>query len=384
MIVKAASRRKFLTIATLALLAGCKVIPKGAPDSTPPLDQPSASTLPADQMRHRVALLVPLTGPNAGVGEAIGNAANMALLDTNAANLRITTYDTASGVPAAAARAIADGNKLILGPLLGEDIPAVAATARGSRVPVVSYSNDATQAARDVFIMGNVPGESIGRSVGQMRRQGITRFAALVPVGEYGQRASDAYLRAVRAQGGTVVGMESYDRTVGSIAAAVRRLKAKGAMEAVLIADGARYAAQVAPVLKPASSTMPRVIGTELWSGETVVATTPALRGAVFSAVTDARFRQFSESYQNRFGASPHRLATLGYDSVLLTLRIARDWKPGTAFPTARLFDTGGFLGLDGAFRFTPGGLIERALEVREVRSSGVTVLSPAPSRFED
>ncbi len=384
MIVKAASRRKFLTLATLALLAGCKVIPKGAPDSTPPIDQPSALTLPADQMRHRVALLVPLSGANAQVGEAIANAANMALLDTNAGNLRITTYDTSTGVPAAAAKAIADGNRLILGPLLGEDIPAVAATARASRVLVISYSNDATQAARDVFIMGNVPGESIGRSVGQLRGQGIARFAALVPVGEYGQRASDAYLRAVRAQGGSVVGMESYDRTAGSIAAAVRRLKAKGPIEAVLIADGARYAAQVAPVLKPASSTMPRIIGTELWSGENVIASTPALRGSVFSAVTDSRFRQFSESYENRFGAAPHRLATLGYDSVLLTLRIARDWKPGTAFPTARLFDIGGFLGLDGAFRFGAGGLIERALEVREAKVTGVTVISPAPTRFED
>jgi len=47
----------------------------------------------------------------------------MALLDTNADNLRITTYDTSTGVAGAARQAIADGNKLILGPLMAEAVP---------------------------------------------------------------------------------------------------------------------------------------------------------------------------------------------------------------------------------------------------------------------
>ena len=67
------------------------------------------------------------------------------------------------------------------------------------------------------------------------------------------------------------------------------------------------------------------------------------------------------------------------YDSVLLTLRIARDWRPGTLFPTRRLSDAGGFLGLDGAFRFAADNVSQRAWEVREV---GVGTVSPAPTRF--
>ncbi|HET9630576.1 MAG TPA: penicillin-binding protein activator, partial [Novosphingobium sp.] len=86
----------------------------------------------------------------------------------------------------------------------------------------------------------------------------------------------------------------------------------------------------------------------------------------------------------SRFGAQPYRLATLGYDAVLLTLRVAREWKPGTAFPMERIGDRGGFLGLDGPFRFVDGGLVQRAFEVNEVRPGGVTVVSPAPARFRD
>jgi branched-chain amino acid transport system substrate-binding protein len=383
----AMSRRGLIAMAAIALLSGCKVIPKAGPAQLPPpvvVEAPSDKVLPTDTQRHRVALLVPLSGPNAAVGQSIANAASMALLDTNAVNLRITNYDTTFGAAAATNKAIADGNRLILGPLLSEDITAVASAARAAKVPVVSFSNDQKAAARDVFIMGSLPAQSIARTIAYARAAGSSRFAALVPSGDYGQISSTALLTEVRAQGGTVVAMETFDRTSGSVAGAVRRLRAKGGFDAVLIADGGRIAAQAGPLLKAGAAPLPRILGTELWSGESAVATAPALRGAWFSAVSDTRYSQFAASYRSRFGAAPYRVATLGYDGVLLTLRVARDWKPGTNFPIARLIDSGGFLGLDGPFRFDSDGLIERAFEVREVRASGVTVVSPAPARFRD
>ncbi len=383
MLKEATNRRRFITLATVALLAGCKVIPKAPPEMAPPPERGPSSRLPSDSQRHRVALLVPLAGPNGAVGQSIANAATMALLDTSAQNLRITTYDTSAGVASVTAQAISDGNKLILGPLVSTDIPAVAATARRAHIPVISFSNDESAASDDVFIMGNVPSASVERTVGYARAHGVSRFAALVPAGEYGERASAALFASVRAAGGSVVASETYDRSNTSVIGAARRLHAKDGFDAVLIADGGRFAAQAAGQLKPAGATDgPRVLGTDLWSGESVVATTPALRGSWFSAVSDARFRRFSTSYKTRFGAQPYRIATLGYDAVLLTLRIARDWRVGAPFPVARLTDSGGFIGLDGAFRFRRNGVIERALEVREVTANGVVVVSPAPTRF--
>jgi ABC-type branched-subunit amino acid transport system substrate-binding protein len=386
MLMSATNRRRFLTLATpvlgVVLLAGCKVIPKGPVDTTPPPPGPDISTLPTDTQRHRVALLVPLGGSNGGVGQSIANAATMALLDTNAQNLRITTYDTTTGAAGAAAKAIADGNKLILGPLVADDIPAIAAAARPARVPVISFSNDESAAGRDVFIMGSVPGASVERTVAFAKGRGVTRFAGLIPSGAYGERASAALFASVRAAGGSVSATENYDRSNTSVVSAARRLRAKGGYDAVLIADGGRFASLAAAQLKTAGTPGPRLLGTELWSGETVIATTPALRGAWFSAVSDGRFRQFSASYKTRFGAQPYRIATLGYDAVLLTLRIARDWRAGSQFPLTRLADQGGFIGLDGAFRFRPNGVVERAFEVREVQAGGVTPVSPAPASF--
>ncbi|PNU04872.1 penicillin-binding protein activator [Novosphingobium guangzhouense] len=383
------NRRNLLAAAAMAVLAGCTVVPK-APVSGPapaPTPAPSQSDIPVDTERHRVALLVPVTGVNAGVGQAIANAANMALLDTSAKNLRVTTYDTSAGAAEATRKAIADGNQLILGPLLSDDIPTVSGVARAAKIPVISFSNDEQAASRDVLIMGNLPGQSVTRTVQYARAQGISTFGALVPRGDYGDRTSAALLAAVRSGGGSVVALEPYERSAASIASAAQRVKAKGGFEALLIADSGSLSVRAATAFKGTSKTPGvRLLGTELWSGERDVNASAALAGAWYSTVSDQRFAQFSKSYRARFGGQPFRIATLGYDAVLLTLRVARDWKPGTRFPADTLRDTkafpGGFLGVDGAFRFTKGGLIERALEVREVGAGATKVVSPAPVKF--
>lgn len=375
---------RFAAVGAVALLAGCQVIPKGAtPPPPPPPEKPVAGTLPADLMRHRVALLLPLSGPNAAAGQSIANASTMALLDTNASNLRITTYDTSAGPSAAATRAVADGNKLILGPLLADEVSAVSAIARPARVPIISFTSDSTVAMPGSFVMGVSPTQSVTRTVRYARAHGSNRFAALIPDGDYGQRAAAAFRTAVQDAGGVVTGVETYTRTNTSVVSAARRVKGSGAFDAVLIADSGRIAAMAAPALK-GSKGGPRLLGTELWSGDSAVVASPALAGAWYSSVADTRFRQFADSYKTRFGTQPYRIATLGYDAVLLTLRIAREWKPGTSFPTGRLGDTGGFLGLDGPFRFGENGVVQRAFEVVEVRSGGLTVVSPAPAKFQD
>jgi ABC-type branched-subunit amino acid transport system substrate-binding protein len=210
---------------------------------------------------------------------------------------------------------------------------------------------------------------------------GVHSFAALVPNGDYGERTSTALLDAAKAAGGTVIKMEPFDRSNTSVVSAAHRLTAAGGFDAVMILDAGRIARLAAPALH-AATPPPRILGTELWTGDRTLFTNPALRGAWFSALSDARYGQFSASYKTRFGAAPYRIATVGYDAVLLTLRITRAWPDKAAFPMQQLLDPKGFLGLDGPFRFARNGVIERAFEVREVGTGGVSVVSPAPTHF--
>ncbi|WP_419826006.1 penicillin-binding protein activator [Sphingomonas sp.] len=372
--------------ATLALLlGGCStIVPRAAgPGAVPPPPPVERGTqaAPQEAPRDRVAVLAPLTGPNAGLGQSIANAAGMALIDTGGAGLRITTYDTAPGAAAAAQRALAEGNKLILGPLLADEVRQVAPVAQAAHVPVLSFSNDIDVAGHGVYLLGFAPAQSIERVVAYAASRGLKRIAALVPNGLYGRRASNALLHAADQAGASVVSMQSYDRSPASLAAAVKKLGPAAGYDALLVADSGRIALVAAPLVRRSGSTA-RLLGTELWNTEPTLAASKPMQGAWFAAVPDRLYAQFAAKYRARFGKGPYRLASLGYDSVLLASRIAADWKPGSDFPEERLADKGGFAGIDGAFRFNERNVAERMLDVKQVGAGGVTIVSPAAGGF--
>jgi branched-chain amino acid transport system substrate-binding protein len=351
--------------------------PRAAPVPPPEAPVPAPSALPQDEGRDRVAVLVPLTGPNAAVGQSLANAATLALLDTGGERIRLTVYDTAKGPAAAAARAIAEGNRLFLGPLLAEDARAVAPVARRADVPVIAFSNDASVAGPGVYLIGFAPSQSVARVVGYARGQGLTRFAALTPNGIYGRRVGQAMIDATQRGGARLVGIQEFDREAGGLRAAVTRVSAQGAYDAILIADPARSAAAAVPAIR-ASVPRAHILGTELWANEAAIGAVPGLRGAWFAAVPDALFNQMRTRYRARYGAAPYRLASLAYDAVLLAVRTSRDWRPGRPYPQRALHDPAGFTGIDGPYRFGGNGVAQRALEVREVTAGGTTVVSPA------
>lgn len=380
-----------LAMMVAACSSGPRVIPESRPEPVPvprerPVDRPIAPGLPQDVQRHRVALLVPLSGPNAAVGRSLSNATQLAILDTNTDAIRITTYDTAlaGGAAAAARQAIADGNRLILGPLLAEEARAVAPIARQARVPALSFSNDTSAAGGGTYLLGYSPSQSIERVVDYARASGVTQFAGLIPTGLYGERASTSFLRAVEEKGGTVVALETYDSRPGAMTAAIGKLN-HSPFQAVLIAGSGGSAVAAAPILRrTGSGKTARFLGTELWNSDSGIGANAVLNGAWFASVPNGLYRTYANKYRTRFGAAPYRLSTLGYDAVLLTVRIAREWRPGDEFPERRLTQSDGFAGLDGAFRFGRDGIAQRALEVQEIRGGTLTTVSPAPSGFGD
>ena len=343
--------------------------------------QPIQPAVIPDSQRHLVALIIPLSGPDGGVGTSIANAANLALFDSNAGNLRLTTFDSSKvGAATAAGNALAAGADLILGPLLAEDVRVVAPLARRAKVPVIAFSNDTSVAGNGVYIMGVTPGAAIDRVVRHVRGRGAARFGALVPTGLYGQRAAQAMVGSVRSSGGVLAGIETYNRTPLAARGAAAVLNRRGRYDAVLIGDGGGMVAALAPSVEAG----PTLLGTELWANDRALGRVPRLRGALYAAPPEARFQQLVTRYRARYAKVPYRLGSLGYDAMLLTARAARAWPLGRPFPARLLADREGFAGVDGIFRFGRDGVVERALEVRQVTAAGTIVVSPAPARFAD
>lgn len=402
-------------VSALLAVAACAPV-KGPPAASappPPARGPAGPAAPRPEAVHRVAVLVPLSGANAAVGQSLANAATLALSDSARTSIRITSYDTAAlGAAAAARRAMAEGAELVLGPLLAADIDGVRAATAGRKVTVLSFSNDAALAGGNVYVLGFQPGQSVSRVVAYSASRGIRRFAGLIPNGLYGQRAAVAFTRAVEASGGQIVAMTSFARDRAAMPAAARqvtnydeRLRKAGAaarrpdgtiapvatalgpvaFQALLVADSGVIAGGFGPLLARYGATPGSylMLGTELWNTEPNLKTLPALRGAIFASVPDDRFRAMADRYRARFGNTPSRLASLSYDAMLLAASAdAAGWKLAEPFPEAMLSDPKGFAGIDGIFRFE-GNVAVRGLQVQQIGAAGFTTLSPAPRSFD-
>ncbi len=114
-----------------------------------------------------------------------------------------------------------------------------------------------------------------------------------------------------------------------------------------------------------------------LWD-DASIAGDPNLQGGWFALVAAGRAARFRGALPGRVSpGAPPRLASLAFDSAALAAVLA---KSGADKPFDRdaILNPSGFSGVDGLFRFTQAGLVQRGLAVIEIGPQGDTVVSPA------
>jgi len=348
-----------------------------------------------------VALLVPLSGANAELGQAMLDAAELALFEASDDRLTLLPRDTggtAEGAANAARAVVGEGARLILGPLLAAEVQAVKPLARDAHLNIIAFSTVTELAGGNTFLIGFLPRQEVVREVGQARDRGVTRFAALAPDSPYGHLMADALRDVASASGATTTRVEFYDPRAGDTAPAVQRLMPGGAaaagvaaaavaplsFDALLLPEGGARLKQLAREVKAAEADAKPVqlLGSGLWDVPDI-GTEPALAGGWFAAAPPEARRVFAQHFQAVYGRDPPRLASLGYDAAALAGVLSRstDAEP---FSQQAILNPSGFTGVDGLFRFTPSGLVQRGLAVLEVEPQGNVVISPAPQTFQD
>jgi ABC-type branched-subunit amino acid transport system substrate-binding protein len=336
---------------------------------------------------RRVALLLPLSGPSANIGRAMLDAAQMAVFDIGDDQLELMPRDskgTPEGAAEAARAAVADGARLILGPLLAAEVEAAKPVARQAGVAMVAFTT-ATQLAGDgTYLMSFLPKQQVERVTAFAKEKGATRFAGLVPSTPYGQLVSDVYRNSVQSGGGSVGRIETYDPGTVDNTPSVRRLAQSGDMDAILIAEGGAKLKALAPLLPfyDIDTAKVRLLGTGLWD-EPGLGVEPALIGGWFAAPDPEARADFEKRFQENYKRRPPRLATLGYDGAALAALLAKN-DAAADFSRAAITNPSGFAGVDGIFRFGPDGLVQRGLAVLEVQKGGAKVVSPAPETFQE
>jgi len=188
-------RRTFsLLLASLGLSA-CATLGLGGPDkprpvigAPVPITAQATPKLSPSSGGSRVAILAPLSGPRASLGQTLVTAARVALETDGAPPLeQHDTAGTPEGAAAAARAAITAGAGIILGPLTSAETAAVAPIARAAGVPVLAFTNDSSQAQPGVWPLGISPAHQVQRLAIALQAQGKTRLAGLLPDSEFGR-----------------------------------------------------------------------------------------------------------------------------------------------------------------------------------------------------
>jgi len=398
---------KTIAVAALALtlVAGCKTTQRSSAGSKPttttaqPATTATAPTTPTRALLPgqpvKVALLLPLSGRAQSAGEALLNAAQLALFDVGDNTLELIvkdTGDTVEGASAAMSQAMAEGAQLVLGPLFGAQIEAVTPLAQTANVNVISFSNDETKADGNVFIMGLSPRAQAERIVAYAARQGLTQIAVIAPNTQFGVDSLAGAQAAASANGASIVASVLYDTSKVVLNEEVQALGS--GFNAVLAPDAAKRMLGLAPMLAYHTSGRLQYLGSALWD-DPMIGTEPNLAGAWFPAPSPAAWELFKQRYLQAYGSEPLRIGGLGYDGVALAATLVGNARQGRATEATTtpgqwigldrnsITAPSGFAGVDGIFRFLPDGRVERGLAILEVQRDVFPIREEAPAAFQ-
>ncbi len=354
-------------------------------------DSPTFTRLPntpQGQVPVRVGLILPLsstTPATKALAAAMQKAAQLALFDSKNTNILLMTADEGArpqDAAAAAARLLNQGAEIIIGPLFGASVSAVAPLARDRGVPVLAFSTEKSVAGNGVYLLSFLPQSEVRRVVNYAVSRGHRNFAGLVPQSAYGDVIAGAFSDTIKNAGATTVTVERFAPNAGAVTMPAA-IVAKTNADAVIVAQGGALLRAIAPALgfSGLDKTKVKLLGTGLWLDPSI-AREDMLVGGWFAAPDPDADTVFNNRYRETFGAVPPQITSLAYDAIALVALLANG-EPYHRFTQAALMDPNGFAGVDGIFRFNTDGTSERGLAVLEVTQDGFRVVSPAPKTFQ-
>jgi ABC-type branched-subunit amino acid transport system substrate-binding protein len=339
----------------------------------------------------RVALLVPSGSGQASDGllaQSLENAARLAVADLADVEIDLRVYPTAGSpqqAAAAAQQAVADGARIILGPVFAQEANAAGVAVAGSGVNVLSFSNNPDIAGRNVFVLGQTFRNTAQRLAGYAVRQGRGRIMIVHDRNAAGEIGRSAIEAGIRAAGGTVAGVAGYEFSQNGIAAAVPGIAAQvqgsGAQAVFFTADTAGALPLVTQLLSEngVSPAVTRYIGLTRWDIPPATLSLPGLQGGWFALPDPGPYQQFTARYRAAYGSAPHPIAGLAYDGVAAVGALARR---GRDLSAGALTQGAGFAGVNGVFRLRGDGTNERGLAVAQIQNNQVVIVDPAPRSF--
>lgn len=381
-VFRAPRKRLALALVALAALAACQ--PVGVTGRGPSIDATKAVP---------VALLVPAGSGEPGdalIARSLENAARLAMADLRGAEIDLRVYETAGSperAAAAAQEAVADGAKIIIGPLRAQSANAAGLAVASRGVNVLSFSNNTEIAGGNVFVLGPTFENTANRLVSYAVGQGKRNFMVIHDPDLAGQLGRRSIEQAVARSGGTIAATGTYELSQNGVVQAVPGLAStarNSGVDALFMTASTDGALPLLSQLLPENRVNPasiQYIGLTRWDIPPAALSLPGLQGGWFALPDPVLAGQFEKRYQAAYGQPPHSTSGLAYDAIAAIGALVGRGK-SDALTVQALTQRSGFAGVNGVFRLRPDGTNERALAVAQIKDNQVIVIDPAPRSF--
>jgi ABC-type branched-subunit amino acid transport system substrate-binding protein len=350
-------------------MAGCSGnLPwEGAPAQEIPL---AVTPLPV-QRGMRVAIVMPMTGPNAALSHAMLNAAILANYDIHNHDVTLIPMDQ-TAVEQNPQSLIDNHINVTIGPLTAEATQRLEPFAEQNHIRMFSLSNDVSLPNSNTVVFGYRVEAEIARIIPYAHARYKNRILAVVPKDAYG----DAVTAALMATAGPPVQVIRFG-TPEELTTGLKSIL--DTPDAIFIPVSG---ANLAPVLKTLADAglthnKTQYISTGVWDDEAIWKI-PELDGAWYPSADPKQLQLYLQRYRTQYGAEPPRITALAYNAFAM-IAILEKQNALDPFASGQLYNRSGFAGVDGLFRILPDGSVRRALAVVEISNRAPTVIQAAP-----
>ena len=390
--------KKIFILASVCLLTGCVM------ERQPVLWTGEAVPEEASKKAPSVAVLLPLSGESANVGQDLKNAAMMAAFDNQNTPLKVLFFDTqstAAGAVDAYHWAVAQKPDIVLGPVFSKEASAI--KNEGLSKPLLSFSSDTTVIDSNVGTMAVTIPEQVRKMVRHACSSGQYRLAVLGPESKTGEIAMNALSEAVETCPGMRLEKVSlYAADTMNFTDAVQRIAPRfisgkkknlsdqdreelarpiterAGVDAIILFEEGVKLRQLLSLLA-FYDIGPKDIPVY---GLTVVkqANDNNANFVYFADLDETNYYNFSRRYKDTFGHGPIRIASQMYDAMGFILSEAAEGRP-ISLEDLRSRDS--YWGVDGLIRLNADGTNRRALQLKQKRGSRYVLIEAAESFFD-
>ena len=350
----------------------------------------------------RIALLIPVTGPNAALGVELQHGAELALFSVRDPRIELLVFDThGDGPDVAASQAVVAKADIIVGPLFSDAVVKARGIARAANIPMLALSNNLKIADRGSWLLGYVPEQQVDVLLGYALTSGRNRVGIIVEDSAFGRilagqavdrltqfglrpeaslTLTDAMLADEEQLKAAIQSFTGYQPPAEGEAAPAFSDLPPARFDSLLFAGSADFALRTAPVLAYYDADSERVLylGNAQWNQQRIL-TEPSLQGGVFASRPTGRDDAFNGLWSQVWPSRPGALARLSFDAMamatVLTGQKRQLWQ-------AALESESGFSGFSGAYRLLPNGGNQRTFELRQISGGVSDILQPAPDKI--